>query len=1178
MQSNYLKYLRALLLLLLIFPTTSIALQSSSGSFGESTSDLISSRSSNFVDGGLTDPIDKPDFHFTNDVATLADSTGTPLPAIGNLDPVQVEQSGYSSTGNISARTDTMLNTEQTLSIDGDHNWVASAANVDLWNLNKMYVENGTLEVGTPGVNIDPTGSVPFHPLGWDANSTTADVVQTQVASYSLGTESYVTVENQGTPTGPAPDRDYLHTMGTNVSWTQDIVNTPFTEDFILRFKYFYFRGPIGDVFAGNCSIMVYVDGSLAWRMSLLVVEQRGVWFDSGDIIVSRSGIGSSFKIEIGLSIDETMVLDPNTDYDIDGYLDGIQNTFYITTFFDDISLISASPPDCDEVGLEFSVNGSTSQITGALGTGFGQIVNQSYWNTTSLSFLIFSNTSVSFEYNVRLLNHRFLDSSYTTDTLSTGVAYTIDSGKSGRLELFTYLGFLGIYEELTLNIYHASDWEKFTVYNPFLSNVTSYCALGAQSISIPESILDSLGWWKITCDAPNYASSAVVERYDSGWVNESIFHSDDNARLSVSLGTGIDTPVLSDPVNFTWALSNCTTWYESSTTSGFDGNTSSSTVTFGPTNTTAGMWGVRYLWSNGTELAYDCAIFALHHTAILESVYSDPPEIPVGQLVSVFLRFLDAENGLYILNDGASVVGNWSGSDVEFVPDIVKNWWQADFDTALVGAGDFTISIVSAAPYFETIPLVITVKSQFETNLDPPSGPLTPLVYGREYSYDFFYSMSYNGTGIDGANVNITEAGSEWTSISNTGNGHYDLTISPMATGDYNIRITLSKEGYKTQSHVLSFLVDHVPVEVESISDLVALEQTPLDVEVHIIESDTGNSVTGANVTLGVYRPGGVIYFYSEMEETSAGTYTLTVPMPPSESGTYTVRISVEKTNHEMVQSFSAALVPMFDSNIRIMQTLLRYSWQIGIGVIIIVGVVAGQRSRTRKNRKKHSTAMEIKNRFDDANNVLGFLVLHKMSGVPIYSKIFKGGFEEGMLSAFISAIMHFRAELETGGEPDPYTIIPISEVIRTVPTENLICAFITVTPPSVEQEARMKSYARAIGMMFDATLAEQSVRVLDAKASKTFEWMFDDFMDGILIRKYQVGEKKFPKRLKFIENTIPIEATDGVFNLVRLVRLLTSSGLSEDEVYLRVLETIEGEYIQPVYPYNSEVLTESD
>ena len=1173
MQTGHLKCLVSLLVIVLVLPITNFGFQSSPVLLNQPVESLPanSGQKENHSPNKMTSLFGLP---------LLSEDDHVPPSVSGVLDPVSVEQSGISTTGNLSARTDTMANTQQTLTIDIAHDWAASTADLDLWNLKKTYAENGTFDDGYPGTNVNPTGSVSYHPLGWDAISTSTDLAQTQLASYSLGTESYVIVENQGTPVGPAIDRDYLHSAGTNISWVQSVNNVPYSENFVLRFRYLYFRGPIGSVPIGNCSIAVYLDGTLVWNASLLLVEEHGVWLDSGNIAISQPGIGSSFEIDIGLSIDGDMTLDPKTDYDGDSYLDGIQNTLYITAFLDDVSLISVSSPTCEEVGLEFSIDGSTAQIVGTLGTGFGQILNPSFWKTSSLSFSIQSNTSVSFDYRVNLLNHRFLNSTWTTDTQRQGASYTIESGRSGELSIFTYIGFLGVYEDLAITLTHPSDWENFTVFDPFLSDVSSSCLFDSQTIIIPDTILDRLGWWKVTCDAPNYASSAIVEKYNSetdDWMNESVFHSNDSARLSVSLSTQTEIPTLSNPVNFTWSLPNATSWSKSSTSSGMKENTSSPAVTFGPTNTTAGMWGVRYVWSNGSELAYDSEVFALHHMAVIESVYSNTLETLVGQPVSVFLRFLDAENGLYILNDGATVVGNWSTGDVVFAADIVKNWWQADFDTSTLNPGDYAISIVSAAPYFETVPLLITIKAQALANLDSPAGPLTPLIYSRHYSYDFFYSMSHNGTGIDGATVNITEDGSEWASIENTGNGHYNLSLAPMGTGDYSIRITFSRVGYETESYVMSFLVDPVPIEVESISSLVGLELTPLVVEVHIIESDTGNPVIGANVTLGVYRPGAVIYFYSEMEEIESGRYSVTLPMPASDTGTYSVRISAEKLNHEMIQSFNAALVPTFDTNVRLMQTLLRYSWQISLGAIVIFGGVAVQKVRSSRKRKKHAEAVLIKNRINDANNVLGFLVLHKLSGMPIYSSVFKGGFEDGILSAFISAIMHFRTEFESSKEHDEYVIIPISEVIRVVPTEHLICAFVTVTSPSAEQEAKMKSYARAIGMMFDDALAEVSVQVIDEKMSKTFELMFDEFMDGLLIRRYQIGEKKFPKQLRFIEKAIPLEERNGTFSLVRLIRLLTSSGISEDEVYLRMHRAIEDEYIIPVYPINKTGTLES-
>jgi hypothetical protein len=1165
MQAGILKCVIASLMLLILIAPTQMTNQVSEGNkiLPASRNSLI--ENSNSVPEGAC----LIDTGISKDAYSLSDIPGTPQTATGILDSVIVEQQGVIGTDTVSARTDIKTNTNNSLEIDTLHDWVASEANVTINNLKRLYVVNGTLDEGIPGVNVNPTGTVSYYPFGWTSDSYATVVGTIQKSAFVQGLNPFAMLENEGNLLGTGANTRFQHASETRITWSQVIDNRPYSEDFILSLDFMYINGPLDSALGDAISLEVWIDGTRYWNQSLPQLVSKDIWQSSGVVNINIPGAPDTFEFDVRLAINDDLLLYP-TEY---GFID----SNYLTVHIDNIVFTGNIPPTPEQVDLLFNVGSVSELVTGSSGIGTATILNSSYWNTPILLVSFDSNTSISFDYEVRLLNHRFTESSWTSDILKIGVAYTIESGISGTLDLYTYLGASGIYDDQELKIFHPGDWENFTVQDPFLSDVSPSCTFGIGVLIIHESVLDRLGWWKITCDAPNYAQSAIVERYDSGipsWVNETVFHSTEMARLSVSLGTDTETPFLSEPINFTWILSNYSTWYESSHIGGMIGSTSSPSVTFGPVNTTAGIWCVKYHWSNGTELAYDCETFELHHSAVLESVYTDTVETILGQPVSVYLRFRDSENGLYILNNGATVVGNWSGGDVAFLPDLVKNWWQADFDTGGLNPGDYTIRIVSAAPYFETTPLVITVKVQSLTNLAAPSGPLTPLIYGRQYSYDFFYSMSHNGTGIEGAFVNLTEDGAQWASILESGDGHYELSILPLAIGDFSIRLAFSKVGYETETHVVSFLTDPVPIEIGSISSLVGLEQTPFDIDVHIVESDTGNPVTGANVTLGIYRPGGVLYLSDVMLETTPGTYTLTIMMPISDSGTYTVRILVEKDYHLMTQSFSTALVPTFDSNARLFQTLLRYSWQIGIVAIVVGAVVVGQRARSRRNKRKHLTAVEIKHRFSDANNILGFLVLHKISGVPIYSKIFKGGFEEGMLSAFISAIMHFRSSFENNDESDEYKVIPISEVIRVVPTEHLVCAFITVTSPSTEQEAKMRSYSRAIGMMFDESFAEVGPEVIDTKISNTFEWMFDDFMDGILIRRYQVGEKKFPKPLRFIEKAIPLEEKDGSFRIHRLIRLLTSSGTPEDEVYIRMLKAIEDEYILPIRPhrFNSE------
>jgi len=1104
-------------------------------------------------------------------------------PADGNLDPVIIEQSGYSCSGTISARTDTNLNTEQELDIDTEHDWVASSTDVRLWNLQQLYALNGTFDEGIPGINIQPNGTVDYYPLGWSSNSIDTPTYDddVQLSSYEKADDTFITVENIG---GKVGQNEFGHNAGVQITWAQTVENLPYTEDFLLNFDFFYLRGPLdlnpSEPITGNCSIYVYIDGTPIWNLSLLTLTQRGVWTDIGVIPIHLPSAPSTFLFEIGLEIDESLILDKRIDYDNNGIDDGAIYTQYITIYFDDLSFIAQTAPDCDVVDLEFSVNGLTSKIIGTGGTGLGSVTKSDYWTSSPLFFSIYSNSSISFEYCVDTLIHRFINSSWTTDISSIGVQYSITAGTSADLNLYTYLGIIGIYENLTLRIYTPSDWQNITVQDPFLSDVTEDCIHDYGFIEIPTVVLDVLGWWRISCQSPNYGAEALTQRYQNGnWVEDSVYHTNDKIRLYANISSQGNTPHLSDEVIFRWGLPNYTIWFENSIISGLFGSVVSTSTTFGGTNTTAGQWYISFFWTNGTELAYGSVQFALHHQASIEVVFEDELEIDVGYPVTVVLRFLDVENGLILTNNGASISGTWTGGVVEFEPNLVKNWWEGEFDTSLVGAGNFVVTINSTAPFYETTAVYFTIKSEYETSLGTPPGPLDALVYGRSYSFSFRYSADYDESGIDGASITLSGDGSEWLSITPIGDGYYNVTLTPMGTLDYSVRFNFHKIGYKNQTYVLSFLVKKVPIEVHLISSLTQPEYSQFDIEVEVLEADTRILVPGANVTIGVISSANAVYFSEQMEEVSPGHYVSTIIMPVAGTTTYNILIQVSLDNHELAQTFRDTLVPTFDTNARLAQQIAQYTWPIIIGLTGFVGVVAGQRVYSRKQMAKRMKARAIKSRFNDANNLLGIIVLHKLSGIPIYSKILKGGFEEGMLSAFITAIMHFRSEFDTARDADDeYRILPISDIIRAIPTSNLICAFITISSSSPEQEAKMIGYARAIGMTMDDMLSHRPTQIVDVKTAKTLEWYFDDFVDGGLIRKYQVAEKKIPKRFRKIESVMQKDSSSDTFRLNRLIRSLEANGLSEDDVYLLVMDAIEQEIIVPVYPFNGETPPESD
>jgi len=235
------------------------------------------------------------------------------------------------------------------------------------------------------------------------------------------------------------------------------------------------------------------------------------------------------------------------------GIADGIGNAAYITVYIDDVSFIKATPPTAEQVQLEFATGGITDALTGSLGNYYASIPNATYWTTTPVPVALTANTSVSFDYKTRLLSHRFTDSNWRTNISSTGVSYTIDHGFSSDLLFYTYVGYLGNYEDPEMSIIFPSDWENLTVSDPFLSDLTSSCSIGTGNLIVPTTIIDRLGWWEIQLESPNYAKSIKPQLLDSGWVDAATFRIGNTTRADITIGTDTQTLGSLTDVNVTW-------------------------------------------------------------------------------------------------------------------------------------------------------------------------------------------------------------------------------------------------------------------------------------------------------------------------------------------------------------------------------------------------------------------------------------------------------------------------------------------------------------------------------------------------------------------------------------------------------------------------------------------------
>lgn len=842
-----------------------------------------------------------------SDVPTTFDSTNTAADGEtleGIIDPVLVEQAGYYSSSNQTGRTDTGVDTSQNLTIDEQNEWIGSRAELDVYSLNRLYVRNGSFDDGIAGKNQNPPPT-DYNPYGWTANSDDGGTEENQFAAYEQQSDPYVTVENQAVEGGLFSDY-YDHNTGTYVVWRQTVENAPFTTDFIFSFNYLYFSGPLyrtgGDDPGGDAWLIIAVDGSIVWNQSLLSLGSRNTWYNTGDVQLSLPSVGDSFTFSIGLYIADGMRLYSNRDYDNDGVNDGTGNAASIIAHLDDVSLIGSDHPSFESVELQFRAGTQTTDINGVNGVGNATIINSNFWTSDPLEVEILSNTSVEVQYRSRLLSHRFINSSWSTDESKPGVAFSVLSGESPEMTLFAYVGLVDPYEDFYVNFIYPKDWNNATVLNPFLSDVTSDTTSSEGLLTIPTELLSVLGWWKISFESPNYLQQKEVEMFnEDSWTSTTMLRPSNTSRVSVEIGSSSSAPILSSEVNVTWFQPNGTMWSEQQILNLTGSIGSTSPLLFGPLNTSAGLWTVTIVWTNGTEVAYGTTDFDFYRTATLEPIY-DSLSADFGDVISNSLRYKDEETGEDLLETDASLSANWSTTTVILSPNFVRNWWEGDFDTGLVGGGTFRVYVNASKPYYDNVSASFTVESTYETTaaIIAPATETVEIYPNDTIQVTVNYTRQ-NGLGIEGGSLEITytstEEGLNWHSVQDYNNGSYSISILANTSAIYTITTTLSKTAHYPASDSFTLIVNELPTQISRLNGTADTVEFGKSYHLSLRYSNvSGYGLAGATVSIVGVSPFGLNV--TEILDRGEGYYSL--QLLPESADLYTILIELNIKNYE--------------------------------------------------------------------------------------------------------------------------------------------------------------------------------------------------------------------------------------------------------------------------------------
>ncbi|MHA2302307.1 MAG: hypothetical protein ACXACD_15275, partial [Candidatus Thorarchaeota archaeon] len=764
--------------------------------------------------------------------------------------------------------------------------WIAEQLEINVNNLRNLYALNGSFDSGFPGVNEDWSGDGVYTASGWLAQREVLNFYGRQRATYDAA--GFAILENEGWYN--ATTASYQHYNGTRIFWYQNVSNSRLDEQFEFDMNYLYQNGPIGDNFTGIFNLKFeIIDGSTLlwnWSTDLVNTTQRQVWYSTGLIPVNITGAPSAFQVRVILEVTNQSVYIsiPDTDADLDG---SSTNGQLVSVIIDDISLKGAIMPSCESVGLSVS-NAETGSIgvTGLAGSG-SAFLNYNSWGFASIPISFSSNSSVSFDYSAKVSKMKRAYSSLSSPSLQEeGVAYSVESDQNADLTMFTYVSSYPEAEELGLIVFHPYSWDDASIEDPFGDDKSGPIVTGIDSFEVPAGVIDSVGWWIIRMQAPNYAEDIRTQKFiplQPSWIDETVFRTGDQIRCRITIGADSDYPDRVMNLESEILLPTGEFWASAFMSNATGSALTSESFTIGSYNASIGEWMVSTFWKNDSAVAFGHVHFEVYHGL---TVFAHTPSIErnLGENFTAAVYIHDQETGEPILNGGAVVVGNWSGGPASFSPNLAKGWWEADFNTSEIGVGLWTLAINASIPYYDEANCTLDIQVMTLTVMTTLGNYYVEISPGGIYEAKFRY-MFLGGTGIEDADVFVAtwsgpSLGIEYNDTTEVPGepGNYTIEFTGNLGGTYFITVTGLKDDHSTAATSFYLIVGAISTDLdvsgEELPDELYYNQTHTCTLLYSDGESVGIEGASVNIT---YNPVAIV----EWTDNGSGYYQFSIRVP---------------------------------------------------------------------------------------------------------------------------------------------------------------------------------------------------------------------------------------------------------------------------------------------------------
>ncbi len=384
-------------------------------------------------------------------------------------------------------------------------------------------------------------------------------------------------------------------------------------------------------------------------------------------------------------------------------------------------------------------------------------------------------------------------------------------------------------------------------------------------------------------------------------------------------------------------------------------------------------------------------------------------------------------------------------------------------------------------------------------------NGVVRPENYLIEVEYNDIFSIEANAFAtaekiyLSNGTMKFVVGTTEYNITENQIN-NYTASITVSTThfllGLNYVYVQFQRGNYTTTRFSFQMMVNQMSIDVETIDFEDSIEAyigEEITIDLKLKGAKAGEDIEGA--TISYSWDFGVGTF----EENSDGKYALDVKLPENVKGTYKITLIISKEGSVYkTKEFSFLIVISEKEG----PSLL--IWVILSVLIAVIGVLGALSLRTYvllpRKRNKESILLMKTQRFKDLRNIQGIVVVHKISGIPIYSKNYSilESQKKELFSGFIQAITIIGEEISGERTPiikDKGSTIGVEEKIieldfnkfhcLIVDHDDLRCVLILKEKPSDRLKEQVGNFSLALCLQLSEQLEhwDGSLNVFETK-----------------------------------------------------------------------------------------------